>query len=135
VFLISKVVVIAPTPPGTGVTKAVVSIASSKQTSPVILLFTEDVPTSMTTAPSFTNSPVIKPGFPTMLLLPITTVCLPSLLTPVLLISSSALCGIQRIKHFSSSPLGKNTSISLYSLLFYQALHLRKGLTYLLNTF
>src|SRR6185437_1644886 len=71
VFLSSIAIVIGPTPPGTGVMRDARSRALSKSTSPTSLkpLFavesaTRLIPTSITTAPSFTMSPVTMPGFP-----------------------------------------------------------------------
>ena len=67
----SEQMVIGPTPPGTGVMKEHFGATSSNFTSPVSLnplfmagLGTRVVPTSRTTAPSFTMSAVTKFGCP-----------------------------------------------------------------------
>jgi hypothetical protein len=58
--------VIGPTPPGTGVTHAARSITSSKATSPTSLPSASRLmPTSMTAAPGFTQSPRTRRGRPT----------------------------------------------------------------------
>ena len=65
VFFISMVMVMGPAPPGTGVMYDAFSItsgATSPQTLPSALRL---MPTSMTTAPSFTMSGVMKPALPT----------------------------------------------------------------------
>ena len=66
VFFISIAMVIGPTPPGTGVMAPATSFAVSHSTSPTqvfgAILF---MPTSITTAPSFIISLVIKFGIPT----------------------------------------------------------------------
>ena len=57
--------VIGPTPPGTGVMADAFSLTFSKSTSPQSLPFSSrSMPTSMTTAPSFTISAVINFGLP-----------------------------------------------------------------------
>lgn len=59
-------IVIGPTPPGTGVIAPAIFSQDSKSTSPTsflsAILF---MPTSITTAPGFIISPVIKLGLPT----------------------------------------------------------------------
>ena len=61
-------IVIGPTPPGTGVIAPATSFTSSYSTSPLSLPFSSGVlPTSITTAPSLTSSFVTSPGRPTAL--------------------------------------------------------------------
>ena len=57
--------VIGPTPLGTGVITAALSFTVSKSTSPHSLPSTRLMPTSMTTAPFFTQSAVTRRGLPT----------------------------------------------------------------------
>src|SRR2546423_1148065 len=71
VFSISIAIVIGPTPPGTGVIFEATSRTDSKSTSPCsrvpVLVpgsLTRLVPTSITTAPGFTMSPVTMRGLP-----------------------------------------------------------------------
>lgn len=70
VFSINIVIVIGPTPPGTGVIADAFSLTPSKSTSPHSFAFPSGVipilftPTSITTAPSFTMSAVIAFGLP-----------------------------------------------------------------------
>ena len=71
VFFIKETMVIGPTPPGTGVMNEHLGATSSNFTSPVSLKpdflvasGTRVVPTSMTTAPSFTISAFTKLGCP-----------------------------------------------------------------------
>ena len=76
VFFISIVIVIGPTPPGTGVIDPAISLAASKSTSPLkiatILLgsfalgFSPTLltPTSMTQAPGLIHSGLTRPGTP-----------------------------------------------------------------------
>src|SRR5579862_1892703 len=52
----SIVIVIGPTPPGTGVIAPATSLTLAKSTSPTSLLSTRVVPTSITTAPGLTIS-------------------------------------------------------------------------------
>ena len=66
VFFISIAIVIGPTPPGTGVIAPATFSALSNSTSPHSFLFSSlFIPTSITTAPSFIISPLIKLGIPT----------------------------------------------------------------------
>ena len=66
VFLISIVIVMGPTPPGTGVIAPATSETSAKSTSPHSLPFSSRfMPTSMTTAPGFTMSAVTNFALPT----------------------------------------------------------------------
>ena len=53
-----------PTPPGTGVIAEATALADSKSTSPTSLSSTTLMPTSTTTAPGLSISPVIRPGTP-----------------------------------------------------------------------
>ena len=71
VLIIKDAMVIGPTPPGTGVMYEHFSETSSNLTSPRnfqprvrVLSVTRVVPTSITTAPSFTISAVMNSGFP-----------------------------------------------------------------------
>src|SRR5829696_8097365 len=64
VFTSSIARVIGPTPPGTGVMAAARSFAAAKSTSPTRPSFVRFVPTSITTAPSPTMSPVTSPAEP-----------------------------------------------------------------------
>src|SRR3989339_312074 len=70
VFFNKEIIVIGPTPPGTGVIYEHLGATSSKRTSPASLkpvfvsASTLVIPTSITTAPSFTISPLRKPGTP-----------------------------------------------------------------------
>ena len=57
--------VVSPTPPGTGVILLHIGKTDSVSTSPNILPLTLFIPTSTTTAPSFTISFVIICGLPT----------------------------------------------------------------------
>ena len=65
VFAISMAIVIGPTPPGTGVMAPATFDAAAKSTSPTSFVFpspfsgagTRLMPTSMTQAPGFTQSP------------------------------------------------------------------------------
>ena len=56
--------VMGPTPPGTGVMAFAFLLTSSKSTSPQRPLSVRLMPTSMTTAPSFTISAVMNFGLP-----------------------------------------------------------------------
>src|ERR1700733_9937650 len=65
VLTTSIVIVIGPTPPGTGDTYAAFAATDAKSMSPASLPFSRRLmPTSITAAPSFTISPLIKPGLP-----------------------------------------------------------------------
>src|SRR5687768_11325909 len=71
VFFMSIAMVIGPTPPGTGVMSDATCRADAKCTSPTrwypfatVTLFTRLMPTSMTTAPGLSMSPVIISGRP-----------------------------------------------------------------------
>src|SRR4030043_1544242 len=70
VFNMSMVMVMGPTPPGTGVMALAFWLTDSKSTSPASILLPSAVlpisftPTSMTTTPSLTMSPVMALGFP-----------------------------------------------------------------------
>ena len=64
-FRISIVVVKGPTPPGTGVMNDALADAPSNSMSPTILSPTLFIPTSMTIALSFIQSPFILSGLPT----------------------------------------------------------------------
>lgn len=76
VFFINMVMVMGPTPPGTGVMEPAISLAASKSTSPrstaTILLGsfalgfspTRLTPTSMTQAPGWIHSGLTRPGTP-----------------------------------------------------------------------
>src|SRR5690606_37251000 len=66
VFCIRVATVIGPTPPGTGVIQLARLAAASKPTSPTRRPSSSRLmPTSITTAPGFTQSPGISPGRPT----------------------------------------------------------------------
>lgn len=66
VFFISIAIVIGPTPPGTGVIAPATFSALSNSTSPTrVLGAIRFMPTSITTAPGFIISPVIKLAIPT----------------------------------------------------------------------
>ncbi len=65
VFRSSIAIVIGPTPPGTGVIARARSAADSKSTSPTRPSSVRFMPTSITVAPGFTMSPVIRRGRPT----------------------------------------------------------------------
>ena len=72
VLCMSMVMVIGPTPPGTGVMAAAFSLTASKSTSPTSLkprlvpgASTRLTPTSTTTAPGLTISAVMQPARPT----------------------------------------------------------------------
>ena len=66
VFFISIAIVIGPTPPGTGVIAPATFSALSNSTSPHSFLFSSlFIPTSITTAPSYIISPLIKIGIQT----------------------------------------------------------------------
>ena len=66
VFFISIAIVIGPTPPGTGVIAPAIGSAVLKSTSPTSVLGAiRFMPTSITTAPGFIISPVMKFGIPT----------------------------------------------------------------------
>ena len=57
--------VIGPTPPGTGVKALATFDTSSKATSPTIPFSVLLIPTSITIAPFFTQSPLTNSGIPT----------------------------------------------------------------------
>ena len=65
VFLSKQAIVIGPTPPGTGVSAFAFFETSSKCTSPTIPLSVLFIPTSMTIASFFTQSPRTSSGIPT----------------------------------------------------------------------
>ena len=66
VFFISIAIVIGPTPPGTGVIAPATGSADAKSTSPTSVFGAiRFMPTSITTAPGFIISPVMKFGIPT----------------------------------------------------------------------
>ena len=62
VFLRSMATVMGPTPPGTGVMAEATGATESKSTSPTSFPSTRLIPTSITTAPGLTISPVIRRG-------------------------------------------------------------------------
>src|SRR6056297_1764726 len=62
----NMVIVIGPTPPGTGVMAAALRQAAAKSTSPISFFSsTRFTPTSITTAPGLIQSPLIICGLPT----------------------------------------------------------------------
>ena len=65
VFFNKQAIVIGPTPPGTGVKALALFETSSKATSPTIPLSVLLIPTSITIASFFTQSPLTSSGIPT----------------------------------------------------------------------
>ena len=65
VFLSKHAIVIGPTPPGTGVSAFAFFESSSNATSPTIPFSVLLIPTSITIASFFTQSPLTNSGIPT----------------------------------------------------------------------